>query len=115
MFEGLRRAMFKFGGSTVFVIRKIRCAHLPEVLLVSQLVFLLVSLCCADFEVHRTPGLRMMSSFNFILRCFQHIQFDSPMLLDSSVWIQIVAPPSDVSVIVFWHLALQQSKRNRTK
>ena len=38
---------------------------------------------CADCKVHRAPGLR----------CFQHIQFDSPMLLDSSVWIQIVAPP----------------------
>ena len=37
------------------------------------------------------------------------------MLLDSSVWIQIVAPPSDVSFIVSWHLALQQSKRSQTK
>jgi hypothetical protein len=59
--------------------------------------------------------LRMMSSFSFILRCFQHIQFDRRIMLESNVSIQIVAPPSDVSFIVFWHLALQQSKRNRTK
>ena len=56
-----------------------------------------------------------VSSFTFILRCFQHIQFDSPMLLASSVWNQILAPPSDASFVVFRHLALQQSKRSRTK
>jgi len=75
--------------------------------LVSQLVF---TEKCAYF--HRTPGLRMMLSFTFFLRCFQHIHFDSPMLLDSSVWNQILAPPSDVSFIVFRHLALRQSERN---
>ena len=71
---------------------------------------------CADSKVHRASGLRIMAFFTFIFRCFHRIQlFDSPMLLDSSVWIQIVGPPSDVSFIVFWHLALQQSKRSRTK
>ena len=55
-----------------------------------------------------------VSSFTFILRCFQHIQFDSPMLLDSSVWNQILAPPSNASFVVFRHLVLQQRKRNRT-
>ena len=78
--------------------------------LVSQLVF---TEKCAYF--HRTPGLRMMLSFTFFLRCFQHIHFDSPMLLDSSVWNQILAPPSDVSFIVFRHLALRQSERNGKK
>ena len=35
------------------------------------------------------------------------------MLLDSNVWIQILATPSDVSFVVFRHLTLQLRKQNR--
>jgi hypothetical protein len=67
-------------------------------------------------ECSQSSGIENdVSSFTFILRCFQHIQFDSPMLLASSVWNQILAPRSDASFVVFRHLALQQSKRSRTK
>ena len=103
--------------------------------LVSQLVPLFVSLCggwsyfafqlmlwtywmhtssvklLACFETVWTRGLRMMSFFTF--------HFQPPMFSLHPSWqsyaIQILAPPSDVSFIVFRHLALQQSKRSREK
>ena len=73
---------------------------------------------CADSKVHRVSGLRIMSFVIFIFRCFHHIQlFDSPMLLDSSVWIQIVG---QTPIGCFLHrflassVATKQAKPNKT-
>ena len=76
-------------------------------------------LSSADLKVHRAPGLNMMCHhviFHFHPSMFSTHPIWQPYAAEkTSLWNQILAPPSDASFVAFRHLALQQSKRSRTK